>query len=69
VSLPDDVLSELDELLAPADQALATGWPGEPAARQPVHTLYLPADHLGIDVVVTIGAATRRENARGTKSA
>jgi OHCU decarboxylase len=57
VSFPDDVLAELDELLAPADHALATGWPGEPAARQPVHTLYLPADHLGIDVVVTIGAA------------
>jgi len=57
VTLPDDVLTELDELLAPADRALATGWPGEPAGRQPVHTLYLAADHLGIDVVVTIGAA------------
>jgi hypothetical protein len=57
VSLPDEVLTELDDLLAPADRALATGWPGEPAARQPVHTLYLPADHLGIDVVVTVGAA------------
>lgn len=44
MTLPDSVLRELDELLAPADAALAAGWPGEPAARQPVHTLYLPAD-------------------------
>ena len=31
MTLPDDVLRELDDLLAPADAALAAGWPGEPA--------------------------------------
>lgn len=45
-SLPEGVLGELDRLLADADEALVAGWPGEPATRAPVHTLYLPADHL-----------------------
>lgn len=44
VTLPESVLRELDDLLAPADAALAAGWPGEPPSRAPVHTLYLPAD-------------------------
>jgi citrate lyase beta subunit len=58
MTLPDDVLRELDDLLAPADAALAAGWPGEPSGRQPVHTLYLPADAAtGADVVTTLGAA------------
>jgi OHCU decarboxylase len=56
VILPDGVLGELDELLAPADAALAAGWPGEPAAPQPVHTLYLPADRVDHDVLTTVGA-------------
>ena len=56
MTLPDDVLRELDALLAPADAALAAGWPGEPSARQPVHTLYLPADRAGADVVTRVGA-------------
>ena len=56
MTLPDDVLRELDELLAPSDAALAAGWPGEPSGRQPVHTLYLPADTAGPDVVGRAGA-------------
>jgi OHCU decarboxylase len=56
MTLPDAVLGELDELLAPWDAALAAGWPGEPATPQPVHTLYLPADRLGADVVDRVGA-------------
>ena len=56
MTLPDDVLRELDDLLAPADAALAAGWPGEPAGRQPVHTLYLPADRAAADVVTRVGA-------------
>ena len=59
MTLPDEVLGELDRLLADADAALAAGWPGEPATRQPVHTLYLPADHplVGPAVVDRVGAA------------
>ena len=56
MTLPDDVLRELDALLAPADAALVAGWPGEPSARQPVHTLYLPADRADADVVTRTGA-------------
>ena len=57
--LPDEVLAELDRRLADADRALASGWPGEPATRQPVHTLYLPADHplVGPHVVERVGEA------------
>ncbi|HEX4698669.1 MAG TPA: 2-oxo-4-hydroxy-4-carboxy-5-ureidoimidazoline decarboxylase [Actinomycetes bacterium] len=57
MTLPDDVLGELDELLAPADAALSAGWPGEPAAPQPVHTLYLPADRVDHDVLATVGTS------------
>jgi OHCU decarboxylase len=56
MTLPDSVLGELDGLLAPWDAALAGGWPGEPPTPQPVHTLYLPADRLGADVVDRVGA-------------
>jgi OHCU decarboxylase len=59
VNLPDAVLTELDSLLAPADAALAAGWPGEPATRQPVHTLYLPADRVDADVIARTGADAR----------
>ncbi|HYJ76955.1 MAG TPA: aldolase/citrate lyase family protein, partial [Actinomycetes bacterium] len=57
--LPDDVYSELDRLLAGADDALTAGWPGDPATRQPVQTLYLPADHplVGADVVERVGSS------------
>lgn len=37
-------LAELDAALAGADAGLASGWPGDPGTRQPVHTLYVPAD-------------------------
>jgi hypothetical protein len=38
---------ELDERLAEADAALAAGYPGDRAGRQPVHTAYVPADRFG----------------------
>ncbi|MEO5851137.1 MAG: hypothetical protein ABIQ15_01370, partial [Nocardioides sp.] len=34
----------LDQRLAAADAALARDYPGEPPGRQPVHTVYVPAD-------------------------
>ena len=36
--------AELDALLTAADRALAAGYPGERPSRQPVHTVYVPAD-------------------------
>lgn len=42
-ALDDGFLAEVDAWLAPAD-AQAALYPGEPATRQPVHTVYVPAD-------------------------
>ena len=36
--------AEIDALLAAADRDLAAGYPGDRPARQPVHTVYVPAD-------------------------
>jgi citrate lyase beta subunit len=44
VTLPDDLLAELDRRLAPVDAARAAAFPGERPGRQPVHTCYVPAD-------------------------
>jgi hypothetical protein len=41
---------ELDERLGAVDAALARHYPGERPGRQPVHTVYVPADrfHAGL---------------------
>ena len=44
--LGGDVLDDLDRRLAPADADLAARYPGDKGARQPVHTVYVPADHI-----------------------
>ncbi|MEU6157940.1 aldolase/citrate lyase family protein [Streptomyces sp. NPDC047130] len=43
-SLPGAVHDRLDALLAPVDADLARRYPGDPGTRQPVHTVYVPAD-------------------------
>ncbi|MGZ4428350.1 MAG: DUF6986 family protein, partial [Nocardioidaceae bacterium] len=40
----DDLAARLDAHLERADAALAAAYPGERAGRQPVHTVYGPAD-------------------------
>ncbi|WP_448623748.1 DUF6986 family protein [Geodermatophilus sp. URMC 64] len=40
----------LDERLATADEELRRRYPGERGSRQPVHTVYVPADRLSADV-------------------
>jgi hypothetical protein len=40
----DALADELDARLADADAALAARYPGHRGRRQPVHTVYLPAD-------------------------
>jgi citrate lyase beta subunit len=55
--LPESVLADLDRRLAAADAARATAYPGEPAGRQPVHTVYVPADRVRPGVVAEWGAA------------
>src|SRR4051812_12957266 len=42
--LPEHVLAELDQRLAPVDAARQAAYPGERPGRQPVHTCYVPAD-------------------------
>ena len=51
----DALTAELDELLADADEALARHYPGERPGRQPVHTLYLPADRFHERTVHDVG--------------
>ncbi|GAA2735398.1 aldolase/citrate lyase family protein [Pedococcus aerophilus] len=48
--------SELDTHLRDADAALAARFPGERAARQPVHTVYVPVDRYDADLVNRWGA-------------
>jgi citrate lyase beta subunit len=44
--LSPEVLDDLDRRLAPADAELAAHYPGDAGARQPVHTVYVPADQM-----------------------
>ena len=55
--LPEEVYAELDRRLAPVDSARAAGYPGERAARQPVHTCYVPADAVTPGLAAAWGAA------------
>jgi citrate lyase beta subunit len=48
--------AELDARLAQADAALARDYPGERPGRQPVHTLYVPADRYDAGLVPRAGA-------------
>src|SRR5680860_502577 len=42
--LGTDFLDGLDRRLEQTDAALATAYPGEDESRQPIHTVYVPAD-------------------------
>jgi len=48
---PDALTADLDQRLAAADAALAQQFPGERSTRQPVHTVYVPADRYDADLV------------------
>ena len=49
----DALTAELDEVLNKADAALARDYPGERAGRQPVHTVYVPADRIEPDLLAS----------------
>lgn len=55
--LGEELHAELDRRLAGADRALAESYPGERAGRQPVHTVYVPADRVTADLPARYGAA------------
>jgi citrate lyase beta subunit len=56
-TLGSDVLAELDGMLAGADADLVRLYPGDVAGRQPVHTVYVPADRIASDTAHAWGAA------------
>jgi len=51
----DRLAEETDARLAQADADLARRYPGDRGQRQPVHTVYVPADRLTADVVARYG--------------
>jgi citrate lyase beta subunit len=58
---PDqDLAAELDRLLAPADAVLAATYPGAARGRQPVHTVYVPADRITPSLPAAWGRAARQ---------
>jgi citrate lyase beta subunit len=57
MSLPEDVLAELDRRLAPVDAARVAAYPGARPGRQPVHTCYVPADAVVPGLAETWGTA------------
>lgn len=54
-SLADAVTEELGAWLAPVDAELERRYPGDPGTRQPVHTVYVPADAFAADTLRTWG--------------
>ncbi|MBD3942794.1 aldolase [Microbacterium sp. NEAU-LLC] len=50
-------LAELDRFLAPTDRLLAERFPGDDGSRQPVHTVYVPADRYTPALPADWGAA------------
>ncbi|WP_328917476.1 MULTISPECIES: DUF6986 family protein [unclassified Streptomyces] len=57
MTLLDRLIRDLDTRLAGADAELAARYPGERGARQPVHTLYVPADRYRADTLASAGRA------------
>ncbi|RYP88262.1 aldolase [Nocardioides guangzhouensis] len=57
--LRSEDLALVDAVLAGADQELAVRHPGQPGTRQPVHTVYVPADRVTADLPARWGAAAQ----------
>jgi citrate lyase beta subunit len=57
--LGDADLAAVDDLLTPADALMARSYPGDDGRRQPLHTVYVPADKVRADLVALWGAAAR----------
>src|SRR6478672_9346988 len=58
--LVEAIGGELDQRLAEVDADLARHYPGGRPGRQPVHTVYVPADRFRADLVTTYGATALR---------
>ncbi|GAA2839419.1 DUF6986 family protein [Kribbella solani] len=55
----EDLIGALDQRLAAADAALAADYPGDRGVRQPVHTVYVPADQYTAGTVDDWGTRAR----------
>ncbi len=53
------LIADLDQHLAEADAALGEGYPGDREGRQPVHTVYVPADQFNAHTVREYGRAAQ----------
>ena len=53
------LIADLDQHLAEADAALGEGYPGDREGRQPVHTVYVPADQFKAHTVHEYGRAAQ----------
>lgn len=56
-ALVPQLAAELDHRLAEADRTLERNYPGDRSGRQPVHTVYVPADRYHKRLVLEYGAA------------
>lgn len=59
MTLLDELIRDLDARLALADQELAVRYPGDRGVRQPVHTVYVPADRYDAETVSAWGRQAR----------
>ena len=50
IRLSEEILAQVDERLTATDALLARAYPGEDGRRQPVHTVYVPADQYTTDL-------------------
>ena len=60
----DDINEALDRRLESADRLLATLYPGDRGVRQPVHTVYVPADRFTPDLAQDWGRQAREALAK-----
>ena len=55
-------LTAIDARLAATDDLLARAYPGDDGSRQPVHTVYVPADRFTPELTFVVSHGTGREN-------
>jgi hypothetical protein len=58
-ALPATALARIEATLAETDRLLATAYPGDDGSRQPVHTVYVPADRFTPEMPTVWGRAAR----------
>jgi hypothetical protein len=68
-ALTEADLAAVDKLLAPADAERLANYPGDRTDRQPVHTVYVPADRFHRDLVAEWGAAAAAAMAKHAPTA